>query len=144
MKKLVQTIMPVLLLFSLIFTACKKPDFSDINAVDNHGANFSINYKWTPTDPSKKGSGTGDIADGESGKVYQLTPNLQGPGICCNGEWTVLVGTLDGTYEKPEQDKKTGKVTFTPKSKGTYKIKIVYTCPDYKTRYSATITITVK
>ena len=68
MKKLLNATMPVLLLLSLIFSACEKPEVQKPQPAAPVPVTFTINYKWTPKAVGEKvKTGTGDIAAGETG-----------------------------------------------------------------------------
>lgn len=144
MKKLIQTTMPVLFLLSLIFSACDKPVVEPPKPDKNHGADFWINYKWTPKDKTNPDvRGTGNVAEGENNVEYTLDPYLHGSGICPNGTWTYTIESSKDATPTISQDAK-GIVTFMPYSGGLYKITIMYNCPGWNKVYSQTITINVK
>ena len=143
MKKLITTTLPVLLLFSIIFSSCEKPAVEDRKPGNTKGGVFTVNYKWTPKDPAKKEkSGSGDITDGEKGVTYLLDPQLRADMCCTGGKWGVtVVPPNNNTVYIVKQNPKTGQVSFITTSQATYQILITYTCPD-GTAYVVSISIT--
>lgn len=136
-------IIPVLALsmLSLVFVSCKKDNPGDQPKDQAPSATISTKTTWTPVGSEKPIVNNGDTKNGDVNVPYTIEPTINGT-VCGSGTWEVSIdGPKDAQYVMT-YSAKTGKATFIPITKGTYKITFRYKCPGC-TDITVTVTITV-
>ena len=96
---------------------------------------------WTPQGSSKPIVSSGEIKNGDVNVPYSIEPKVTNA-PCANGTWEVKLEAPAGAQYAMVYSSKTGKTSFQPLTKGTYKITFIYKCPGCKD-ISVTVTITV-
>ena len=139
MKNLLKRSAIALVMLSTSLISCKKDPVVPPPVVEVAMINTSTS--WTPKGSETPIVNSGDIKNGDVNVQYYVTPTLTGP-VCASGTWEVTVEAPAGAQYALVYSAKTGKSTFTPLTKGTYKLKFTYKCPGC-TDITITITITV-
>jgi len=139
MKNLLTRSALALCMFSLSLVSCNKE--APIPGALPPVATISSSTSWTPKGSEKPIVSNGDINNGDVNVSYTTTPTLAGP-VCASGTWEVTVEGPAGAQYAMTYSAKTGKATFVPLTKGTYKLTFRYKCPGCAD-ITITITITV-
>jgi hypothetical protein len=135
MKKLFTNSAMALIVFSFVATSCEKENPAPPAGV------AQTKTTWTPAGTTNSKTTDGDVEEGERGTVYLIEPQLP---ICdCKGKWTHTVQRLNNNAYSSTIDPKTGAVHFSSQLSGTYKITILFSCPD-GTAFAAIVSITIK
>ena len=125
----------VMLIVSLI--SCKKDPVVPSPVVTV--APIEAPVTWTPKGSEKPIVTKADIKNGDVNVPYSIEPKVANP--CVNGTWEVKLEAPAGSQYALVYSAKTGKASFTPLTKGTYKLTFIYKCPG-SPDISITVTIT--
>ena len=137
MKKLLTATTAILILFSLFLVSCEKQ--KPAAPAPPGGLFFAIDYKWTPPGEKEK-KGTGNVAEGKTYTLIQLTPRILAGGCCAGGKWSYHVSPDNGVALY--QDTNTGRLDFVSHYTGSFQVIISYTCPGGDT-YPTIVTVEI-